>query len=114
MEVSRHILHTELLLIDCHVCLVRLFHVDVDSSPMHVALSGSVLTYVSFTHPIKSGSPDRKHKQKEYVLACSTLAKRIWLVAQVADKWTCKSAQLMLLESENNSLSARGAMSKKV
>lgn len=56
-------------------------------SPMRVVLSGSVLTHVSFTHPIKSGSPDRKHKRKEYVLACSTLAKRIWLVAQVADKW---------------------------
>lgn len=34
----------------------------------------------------------------------STVGKRIWLAAQVADKWACKNAQSMLLESENMSV----------
>ena len=36
----------------------------------------------------------------------STVSKRIWLAAQVADKWACKSAQSTLLESENISIAA--------
>lgn len=40
----------------------------------------------------------------------STVDKRIWLVAQVADKWPCKNAQPMLLESENISVVAEDTM----
>ena len=35
-----------------------------------------------------------------------TLGKRIWLAARLTDKWACKSAQPVLLESENTSVAA--------
>ena len=35
-----------------------------------------------------------------------TVGKRIWLAARLTDKWACKSAQPLLLESENISVAA--------
>lgn len=35
-----------------------------------------------------------------------TLGKRIWLAARLTDKRACKSAQPVLLESENTSVAA--------
>lgn len=41
-----------------------------------------------------------------YTYDGSTVDKRIWLAAQVAGKWVCKSTQPMLLESDNISAAA--------
>lgn len=42
----------------------------------------------------------------------STVGKRIWLAAQIADKWACKSGQPTLLESENISVAAGDSVYK--
>lgn len=47
-----------------------------------------------------------------YTYDGSTVGKRIWLAAQVADKLACKRTQPMLLESDNVSVAAAATIKR--
>ncbi len=83
--------------------------------------SVSLLISVSYTHAVArsyykmlesrqetltKGIRPRLWKLLLYTSDGSTVGKRIWLAAQVTDKWACESDHPMQLESENISVPA--------